>query len=78
MQTELWRSFHGLLPGSPRILATVTAHNADGTSSLTTADGNSMRAWGQLDGRAPPYNAFVRDGKLEAVAPNLPLLQLTV
>ena len=56
----------------------MTAHNADGTSSLVTADGYSLRAWGQLDGLVPPYNAFVRDGKLEAPAPNLPLLQLTV
>lgn len=77
MQIDLWRDFSGLLPGRRRILATVTAHNADGTSSLTTADGNTLRAWGQLD-QVPPYNAFVREGKLEAAAPNLPLLQLTV
>ena len=78
MRIDLWQDFSGLLDQRPRILATVTAHNADGTSSLTTADGNSMRAWGQLEGLTPPYNAFVRDGKLEAPAPNLPLLQLTV
>ena len=78
MQIDLWRDFGGLLPTRPRILATVTAHNADGTSSLTTADGNSMRAWGRVDGATPPYNAFVRDGKVEAAAPNLPLLQLEV
>jgi hypothetical protein len=78
MQTNLWGNFSGLLSGPTRILATVVAHNADGTSSLTTADGNSMRAWGQLDGRTPPYNVFVREGKLEASAPNLSLLQLTV
>ena len=78
MQIDLWRGFSGLLPDRPRLLATVTAHNLDGTSSLVTADGYSLRAWGQLDGLVPPYNAFVRDGKLEAAAPNLPLLQLTV
>mgnify|MGYP006198262047 CR=1 FL=1 len=78
MPTNLWTEFRPFVADSPRILATVTAHNADGTSSLTTADGNSMRAWGQLDGLTLPYNAFVRDGKLEAPAPNLPLLQLTV
>lgn len=78
MQIDLWRDFSGLIPQRPRLLGTVTAHNADGTSSLTTADGNSLRAWGQLEGLTPPYNAFVRDGKLEAPAPNLPLLQLTV
>ncbi len=78
MQIDLWNGFRGLLPGSPRILGTVTAHNADGTSSLTTADGSSMRAWGQLDGATPPYNAFVRDGTVEAAAPNLTLLELDV
>lgn len=77
MQIDLWRDFSGLIPQRPRLLGTVKAHNADGTSSLDTADGNSLRAWGQLE-MVPPYNAFVRDGKLEAAAPNLPLLQLTV
>lgn len=78
MRIDLWNSFSGLLPERPRILATVTAHNADGTSSLVTADGNTLRAWGKVDGQTPPYNVFVRDGKVEATAPNLPLLQLEV
>ena len=78
MRTDLWRNFHGLLAESPRLLATVVAHNADGTSSLVTADGQSLRAWGQLEGTSIPYNVFVQDGKLEAAAPNLALLQLEV
>lgn len=78
MPTNLWRDFSGLLPARPRILATVVAHNDDGTSSLVTADGQSLRAWGQLDGVEIPYNVFVQAGKLEAAAPNLPLLQLEV
>lgn len=78
MLTDLWRSFSGLDAGSPRILATVVAHNSDGTSSLTTADGNSMRAWGRVDGATVPYNVFVRAGKVEAAAPNFVLLNLEV
>lgn len=78
MRTDLWRSFQGLTAESPRLLATVVAHNADGTSSLVTADGQSLRAWGQLEGATVPYNVFVQDGKLEASAPNLTLLQLEV
>ena len=78
MPTNLWGEFSPVLPARPRILATVTAHNADGTRSLATADGNTLRAWGQVDGAVPPYNVFVRDGKVESSAPNLPLLQLTV
>lgn len=59
MRTELWDQFDGLVSASPRLLATVTSHNADGTSSLTTYDGAQMRAIGILGG-AIPYNAWVR------------------
>lgn len=78
MRINLWDQLQGMIGPRPRILGTVTAHNADGTSSLTTADGNSLRAWGRVEGLTPPYNAFVRDGKVEAAAPNLPVLQLDV
>ena len=78
MRTDLWGNFQGLLPDSPRLLATVVAHNADGTASLVTADGQSLRAWGQIEGATIPYHVFVKDGKLESSAPNLTLLQLEV
>jgi hypothetical protein len=52
MRIELWDEFAGLVSASPRLLATVTAHNADGTSSLTTYDGAQMRAIGVLGGGA--------------------------
>lgn len=55
MRTDLWDQFGDLVGGSPRLLATVTAHNSDGTSSLTTYDGAQMRAFGQLQ-LAIPYN----------------------
>ena len=77
MRTELWDQFDGLVSASPRLLATVTAHNADGTSSLTTYDGAQMRAIGILGG-AIPYNAWVRDGRVIEAAPNMPLLELQV
>lgn len=77
MRTELWDQFSGLIAGGPRLLATVTAHNADGTSSLTTYDGAQMRALGQLGGTLP-YNAWVRDGRVLETAPNLPLIEVTV
>lgn len=77
MRTELWDQFSGLINGGPRLLATVTAHNADGTSSLTTYDGSQMRAIGQLGGTIP-YNVWVRDGRVVEAAPNLPLIEVTV
>lgn len=57
MRTELWDQFDGLVTASPRLLAKVTAHNSDGTSSLTTYDGAQIRAIGILGG-AIPYNAW--------------------
>jgi hypothetical protein len=77
MRTDLWDQFGDLVGGSPRLIATVTAHNSDGTSSLTTYDGVQMRAFGQL-ALALPYNVWVRGGRLVEAAPNLPLYELTV
>ncbi len=77
MRTELWDQFDGLVSASPRLLATVTAHNADGTSSLTTYDGAQMRAIGILGG-AIPYNVWVRAGRVMEAAPNLPLREVAV
>ncbi|HEY4531538.1 MAG TPA: hypothetical protein VIG97_14645 [Luteimonas sp.] len=73
MRTDLWGAFSGLVGPAPRILATVTAHNADGTSSLATYEGVTMRAQGQV-GEAPPYNVWVQEGRIVGLAPNLPLV----
>lgn len=77
MRTELWDQFGALVSGSPRILATVHVHNADGTSGLTTYDGAEIRAQGQL-ASTPPYNAWMQDGRLVEAGPNLPLVENTV
>ncbi len=77
MRTELWDQFDGLVSASPRLLATVTAHNADGTSSLTTYDGAQMRAIGIVGGGIP-YNVWVRGGRVIEGAPNLALVELAV
>lgn len=67
-----------MLVGAPtRLLATVTAHNADRASSLTTYDGVHMRAIGVLGG-ATPYNAWVRGGRAVEVAPKFLLLELQI
>ncbi len=77
MRTDLWAQFGDLIEGSPRILATVTTHNPDGTSSLAGFDGGQFRALGQLGG-AIPYNVWVQGGRVIELAPNLQLLELTV
>lgn len=77
MQTELWSQFGGLIAGPPRYLAVVHAHNADGTSSVSTWEGGTMRALGQLS-QTPPYNAWIQDGRVVDAGPNLPLVSLNV
>lgn len=77
MQTELWSQFGGLVAGPTRYLATVFTHNADGTSSVQTYEGGTMRALGQLS-QTPPYNAWIQDGRVVDAGPNLPLVNLEV
>lgn len=77
MRTELWDQFDGLVSARPRLLATVTAHNADGTSSLTTYDGAQMRAIGVLGGSIP-YNVWVKGGGVVEAAPSMPLAEVQV
>lgn len=77
MRTELWNEFAWMVSSTPRLLATVTAHNVDGTSSLTTYGGAQMRALGVLGGTIP-YKGWIRGGRVLEVAPNLPLLEIVV
>ena len=77
MQTELWSQFGGLVAGPPRYLATVFTHNADGTSSVQTYEGGTIRAQGQLS-QMPPYNAWIEEGRVVDAAPSLPMVALEV
>lgn len=77
MQTDLWSQFGSIVASAPRYLVTVHGHNADGTSSVQTFEGGSMRAQGQLT-QTLPYNAWIQDGRLMDMGPNLPLSNLTV
>jgi hypothetical protein len=77
MRTDLWDQFLSLSGAAARILVTVTSLNADGTSSMTTAEGAAMRAIGKLD-KTLPYNAWVQDGRVVDEAPNLPIVEVTV
>lgn len=78
MRTDLWAQFGDLATGPVKYLATVTAHNADGTASITTAEGAQTRVQGRLDGQVIPYNVWISDGRIAAVAPNLPITNVTV
>lgn len=77
MRTDMWGQLDELVSSSPRLIATVTAHNGDGTSSLTTYDGVQMLAFGQLE-LPIPYNVWVCNGRVLEAGPNLPLIEVTI
>jgi hypothetical protein len=68
--------FKKLLPQIPLVIVTVTAVNADGTSTVTTMGGGSMRVIGTSV--AAPNKAYVQDGKIVGQAPSLTYYELEV
>lgn len=77
MRTDLWNQFGDLAAPARRVLVTVQTHNADGTASVTTADGSAFRVRGPLD-LTPTYNAWVVDDRILEAAPNFPIVEVTV
>jgi hypothetical protein len=70
---NVWKQLLGTLPQSRLIKGNVTAANADGSYTIATSDGATIRArpqpgktWAVLDG------VFVRDGVIVDQAPALP------
>jgi len=73
---NLWEKFQGLIPTDPTIVADVTAHNPDGTSTVETLGGGVMRARGQSV--AVGLKAYVRAGEVVGEAPDLPAYEVTI
>lgn len=71
-----WREFQALLPASALYVVEVTAHNADGTSTVAFPTGESFTVRGQ--GVAIGNFAFVRDGVIEGEAPAVAPITLEV
>lgn len=76
MPRNPWTRFRELTAGPPLLVGEVTAHNADGTSTIETPNGASVRVQGQ--GVAVNSNAYYRDGRIEGEAPSLPIVEVTV
>lgn len=76
MLVDVWKRFKGLMPSQTVTIATVTALNSDGTSSLTTPEGGTLRAIGTDVGVGA--NVYVQFGRITGPAPNLPTYDLTV
>ena len=76
MLVDVWQRFRGLGASATTLVATVTDHNPDGTSSLLTPEGYPMRAIGTAV--AVGRHAYVRDGRIVDEAADLPTVNLTV
>lgn len=73
---NIWKAFQQLIPGNPLLVGKVIAHNADDTSTIQLPDGVLIRARG-VD-VAEGVSAFVRAGKVEGAAPDLPKYEIEI
>ncbi len=71
-----WREFRALLPAPPLYVVEVTAHNADGTSTVEFPTGQDFQVRGQSV--AIGAFAFVRNGVIEGEAPAVAPVTLDV
>jgi hypothetical protein len=65
-----------IIPKTPRYVGTVTAHNSDGTSTVSLPEGGTLRVRGQ--GVAVGVPAFVQGGKLDGGAPSLEVVDIEI
>ncbi len=65
--SNLGRAFLDLLPAQPLLVAQVTAHNSDGTSTVEFPNGSTLVVRGQSV--AVGSYAFIRDGEIRSEAP---------
>lgn len=79
MPNNAWLNLLGILPQGRYIKGNVTALNADGSVTIATSDGATIRArplpgqtWSITDG------VFVQDGRIVDSAANLPGITQTV
>ncbi len=76
MGVNIWERFKRLLPDSSLSIVTVSAHNTDGTSTVSTYAGGSMRVLGT--GVSVGQKAYVRDGAIIEEAPDLTHYEIQV
>jgi hypothetical protein len=67
--TNPWVKFKKLLQGEGRAVITVTSNNGDGTSTVTTRNGVSIKVKGESV--APGSKAMIEGGELRYEVPNL-------
>jgi hypothetical protein len=79
MPTNPWLDLLGLVSQGRYIKGNVTAVNADGSVTVATSDGATIRAR-PLPGQTwtPTQGVFVQDGRIVDSAPDLPGVTQTV
>ena len=65
--SRIWQEFKGLLPDTSIVVGQVTAHNADGTSTVEFPNGSELKVRGQ--GVSVGGYAFIKDGEIRGDAP---------
>jgi hypothetical protein len=75
MQTNLYRALRDLLPEPTLQVATVTALNADGTTTVQYPGGGTQRVRGEA---TVATQVFVRAGVIEGEAPALTLVEIEI
>ena len=74
--SNAWSLFRALLPQDPLRVGTVVTHHPDGTSTVELLGGGLLRVQGQAVAEGAP--AYVRSGRLEGPAPELPSHEVEV
>ena len=74
--SNLWKRFSELLPQDPLLIATVTAHNSDGTSTVQYPGGGTGIVRGQ--GVAVAGKAYIQNNQVQGEAPDLPFYEFEV
>lgn len=76
MSSNLWKRFEALQRQSPLLVATVTAHNSDGTSTVQYPGGGIGTVRGQ--GVDIGSKTFIQDHQIQGEAPDLTLYEFEV
>jgi len=68
---NVWKQFENLLPKSPMLIATVTAHLSNDRSSVSFPGGGTAIVIGQTV--SVNDKAFIQNNIIQGMAPTLPL-----
>lgn len=71
LQSNYWSRFLDLIPQSPRLVGNVSVVLGGGRFRVTIIGGGTLEVSGSDSGIMQGTRVFVKDGKIESVAPGL-------